>query len=384
VRFFFSLSLSTGLSPPLPSPHPYHMRIFLLSRYVLPQGASPREGAAFPLCASTGNFCSKAAQVICTPFHGKQARESAFAELGANVSAYFKLGKLLAILYFLILLLCIPLISINFYGGNDGSISANPLASTTMGNVAGVNGTHFLVLPGLGVVDLLPTSFAYGMLDTFAVLLAVCAFVWGKVYVSKESKQVNKLSLSVRSYSVYLPNVPPQTTERDLLQWVEGVVQKEEGDGALDVYGIVCAANKLYAEREPGLFAPIEPTASKTQTLQRAFKVEMVTLVPSHGLVEDFVPRLGPQEEACAAQEGKIVATALLREALCKKPSLMNRLGLWALPTKESLVKDLALLREKASKNSADLNVLLAERLGGGRSIDQHFPTTGAFLSFER
>lgn len=307
---------------------------------------------------------------------------SGLAELGPNVTAYFKLGKMLAILYFFLLLLCIPLILVTYNGGNDGSISSNPLASTTMGNVAGVNGTSFLALPIVGLTPLLATSIFYGALDAGIVLLAFAAFLWGKIYIAREKKQVQQKSLTLQNYSVYLRNVPPLTTERDIHRWLQGLIEKEEQMGALDVYQIVCDTNKQYRERpRDDSFDVVEPTADKRETLRNLFKLQSVAIIPSHALVEALVPKLGPQEAALLSKEGQIIGSALARDALTKTPSLSSKLSLMMLPTKQSLVKDLAVLHDKREKNNLELNALLAKNAQGGKKL---FPSTGAFLSFER
>jgi hypothetical protein len=126
-------------------------------------------------------------------------RESDFAELGANASAYFKLTKMLALTYLVLAALAAPLVVINLNGGNDSATAVNLLASTTLGNVAGVNGTNVLQLPLVGQVRIGSASVFYALLDLLVVAVVTAAYFWAKDFAAREAKQVNRLSKTLMS-----------------------------------------------------------------------------------------------------------------------------------------------------------------------------------------
>ena len=368
--------------------------------YELPGSPGAVAPAFSVLATSTGHFCTKRGQacVRCPLCHAsaargkapREVRESEFAELGANTSAYFKLLKLLALTYLVLAVLAAPLVVINLYGGNDSSTSANLLASTTLGNVAGVNGTNVLQLPAAGQVRIGSASLVYALLDLLVVAVVTAAYFWAKDFAAREAKQVNRLSKKLQDYAVYLPNVAPGTTERSVRAWVQQVVAKEVGvargetvTGALDLYAVVAAINAAQAANEAQeARTPVVPGGSLAELARAAFAVHSVTVVPCLGVLQTTLAAVGSLKAAEVSHVGAVQA-ALLSSALNTGQDVAARLQRLLAPTQEKQVKELATLRAAILDKGQDLDAIVVEKVAG-KDPAAVFPSTGAFVCFER
>jgi hypothetical protein len=367
--------------------------------YELP-GSAGAVAPAFSVLASTGHFCTKRGQacVRCPLCHApaargkapREVRESEFAELGANTSAYFKLLKLLALTYLVLAVLAAPLVVINLYGGNDSSTSANLLASTTLGNVAGLNGTNVLQLPLAGQVRIGSASLVYALLDLLVVAVVTAAYFWAKDFAAREAKQVDRLSKTLQDYTVYLPNVAPGTTERSVRAWVQQVVAKEVGvargetvSGALDLYAVVAAINSAQAANEAEeARTPVVPGGSLAELARAAFAVHSVTVVPCLGVLQTTLAAVGSLKAAEVSHVGAVQA-ALLSSALNTGQDMAARLQRLLAPKQEKQVKELATLRAAILDKGQDLDAIVVEKVAG-KDPAAVFPSTGAFVCFER
>jgi hypothetical protein len=129
----------------------------------------------------------------------------------------------------------VPNLLINVNGrGTLVSLSSLTLAATTLGNngllgtgyvnaSAGGNVTGAVVtVPGwsllVGHSGMQPTTavLIYALCDLAACVFFLCGFLWVKAAEGIEERQVNKLTITADDYSVYLPWVPPDTTEADV------------------------------------------------------------------------------------------------------------------------------------------------------------------------
>lgn len=365
-----------------------------------------KDAPPFRITANTGDFCTKSGQA-CTrcplchtppppkPKKGegvREVRESDFAELGANASAYFKLLKLLVCTFFVLALLAAPLVVITTNGGNDSSTSANALAATTLGNVAGVNGTVLLQLPAVGLVNIGGVSVFYAAMDVLIVLVLLGAYFWAKEFVPREAKQVSRLSKTLQDYTLYLPNVHPDAKEKDVKLWVVRAVRKEVGElrgdkvtGALDLFAVCADINAAQADNKDGDSRhPVVPSRNLDSLAAEAFKVTMVSIVPSHEILEASLSTVGSLKARELSHEGATKAALLKRHVLERSaPTLNSRLALTMAPTKDALAKELARLRVEQKEKGADLDALMLDKVVG-KPPGRLFPSTGAFVSFER
>jgi hypothetical protein len=349
--------------------------------YELP-GAKKVRAPAFAACANAGDFCSKRGQRCCGPCHarrpGREPRESDFSELGPNSSAYLKLMKLLAILYGVLSVLALPNIIVNIFGGNEGATSANPLATTTLGNVAGVNGTVLLDLPLVGMQNVGNVAVLYSLLDLLMVVVLVAAYFWAKDFSDREAKQVLRLSQSIQEYTVYVPNVEAGTSEADLRKWVASVVSKEFQRGSVDLYRLIVDINEAQAENpSEKTHSPVAASTSTAAMLRDVFAVQQVSIVPSHAVVEAALGKRGALEAALLGHVGAVRAAALARAQLPKeKQAALGSKG------QEAFAKRLAVLRVEKLEKGLDLDAVVAQRVVG-KDAATVFPSTGAFISFE-
>jgi hypothetical protein len=393
--------------------------------YELPSAKAPTSAPAFSLCANTGHFCSRSGQ-RCVRWchcasggphkgvltsgaaaHAQEVRESELAELGANVSAYFKLSKMLTLVYCILAALSVPLVIICLYGGNDSATSANLLATTTLGNVAGVNSTTSLVLPVAGTVPIGRAAVFYAVVDLVMMAVVVAAYFWAKVFVAREVKQVDRLSMSLQDYALYLPNVAPSTTARQVEEWVQRVVAKEVGtataehvSGALDLYRVARDINVRQAEGRGGAAASGAVDPSAPGLMSAAFKVHRVDVVPSHQVLEGKLAAVGGLKAAEVSYVGAIKAhflSSALTEARLAKPAA-TRLGalgnaatrlqlglmraLRLAPTREGQLKGLATIKAEIVEVGKDLEALVLKEVKGKEA--EAMPSAGAFVCFER
>lgn len=351
--------------------------------YELP-GAKMARAPAFAVCAANaGDFCSKRGQQCCAPCHkrrpGREPRESDFSELGPNASAYLKFIKLLAIMYGVLTLMSLPNVVINVFGGNEGATAANPLATTTLGNVAGVNGTVLLDLPLVGLQNVGNIAVFYSLLDLAMVVVLIASYFWAKDFADREAKQVLRLSQSIQEYTIYVPNVAAGTSEKDVRKWVAAVVSREHQRGAFDLLRLIVDINTAQAQNpSEATHTPVAASSSAADMLRDAFAVQQASIVPSHAVIEAALGRRGALEAALLEHVGAVRASALARTQLpqAQQAAALGPKG------QEAFAKRLAALRVEKLERGLSLDADVAQRVVG-RDPAVVFPSTGAFVSFE-
>lgn len=180
-----------------------------------------------PYTASTGYF------------YGCCKTDSELSGYGSGISTFFKLEKSLAILFGLLAALSMPAIIINSYGpGDKEGVPASGLATTTLGNMASLNGTATLKLAGGATLDADRAALIYVALDfAGAVIFGICVLLL-RGGIAREVAAVDRAVVSADDYSIYLPDVSRGTTEHDLREWVTTVSalpERPEGFEIADV-----------------------------------------------------------------------------------------------------------------------------------------------------
>jgi len=348
--------------------------------------ADARAPYLYPLGAAAGLFCPKRSAPCARACCGK--RDSDFAELGAGVTAYFKLEKTLATLFCIFALVSVPLLVVNVFGGNDGATSLNPVATTTLGNVAGFNGTSYLVLPLVGNTRIAASSLLYGALDVLCVLMFLGAYVWAKVHVQKEERAVDASTLTLQDYSLLVHNVAPATTAEDVRAWVQRAVLSAAKGGALDAYGAVLAVNSAQAAApEPRMVALDARGSNKEDALREAFAVREVALVHDHALLERALARSGAVKAAGEALRGASMAAALRAHEQARPPAGLCARACARLQRAPPAPQALALARLSVRRAEllADcaLDALVAKQLLPAGKREAAMPAVAALVTFE-
>ena len=186
-------------------------------------------GEILPYKSKVGRFCKdNCCNRNCDPCC--EGLVSAFVPFGSFITSYFKFEKALISLFMLLTVLSIPAICINTFAGQSGAPVLS-IASTTLGNLPMISFSNntltdaFLTLPYSNGMTLPISSCAiiYAGLDFVSVvcfLLFIGAVRQGLII---EEKQVLKNALGPEKYSIFLPDIPPETTEKDLIEWAQVV-----------------------------------------------------------------------------------------------------------------------------------------------------------------
>ena len=197
----------------------------------------------FGCCATTGRFCGASCECMDPCCEGK---ESSFVLYGAGATSYFKGLKVLAWTAFFMAACYVPCLLINVNGrATLSSMSALTLAATTLGNngllgagaanvsLGGNVTAGLLAVPGWellsgGRAGMQPTTavLIYALCDVAACAFFLAAFLWMKWAEGVEGRQVNKMTVTADDYTVYLPWVPPETTEADLREYFARLTAK--------------------------------------------------------------------------------------------------------------------------------------------------------------
>ena len=269
-----------------------------------------------------------------------------------------------------------------------------------MGNVAGYNGTVLLQLPVAGAVNVGNAAVFYAILDLVVVLVLLFSYFWAKSFVAREAKQVSRLSMTLQDYTVYLPNVDPDTAEEDVRAWVVQVVRKEAGTlsareectGALDLYSVCADINRAQAANsDSAARGLVVPSKDIGQMADAAFRVALVSIARSHEVLESSLPLMGSLKAKELSLEGSIKA-GLLREHTLQAVraaegapllgKLSARLTLALAPSQAAQALELARVRVERQEKGLGLDALALSGILGKVPRDL-FPAAGAFVSFE-
>ena len=184
-------------------------------------------GEILPYNSRVGRFCKNNCwNRNCDPCC--EGVVSTFVPFGSFITSFFKFEKALIWLFMILTVLAIPAICINTFGGQNGTLVLS-IAGTTLGNLPMITVNNntladpFVTLPYSGGVTLTIGNCAiiYAGLDVLSVICFLLFIGAMRVGLIEEEKQVRKNALGPEKYSIFLPDIPPETTEDDIREWAQ-------------------------------------------------------------------------------------------------------------------------------------------------------------------
>lgn len=154
-----------------------------------------------------------------------EGRTSEFSQFGSGVTNYFKHLKWCSWVMFILSLLHVPVLIVNAYGANDLIGSSFNLATTTFGNLGSAEDVASVDIPGCNEMEL-PMSgckvkknniaILYSFIDTAGTIFFILAWLWLRAFESKESRIIDRSTVTASDYTIRLRSIPADTTEQEL------------------------------------------------------------------------------------------------------------------------------------------------------------------------
>jgi len=281
----------------------------------IPNGMGPADRRLFPCCTPTGRFCGKRTSCCDCCSEGRISTWTAF---GSGVTAYFKNLKWLTLTFFLVTVCFLPAVIINSYGnGNDTAVAAMKMSATTLANLAQVNGTGYLNLPYGQKLEKRYIGLVYSLCDLAGCLILLISWIWLRYFEVVEDHQVDKDTTTADDYTVYLPWVPPQTTEDDIRAWVKNLTAvggNSEGFAIADINLVEDQMDVVSTYVARGrIFRQIERIGEKIARLEDRIRMGFTGCTPCCGGVPGEVLRLKKFRDVLAGRASKLSDKAKLR-----------------------------------------------------------------------
>lgn len=235
----------------------------------------------------------------------EEGQVSEFSQYGPGITNYFKFLKWNLWIFLCLSILAIPSIVFNYYGPTITDNGLSNLAMTTAGNLAQIsNVTADISIPGCGGYsyngvdcDITPETLAlmYCYLDLSGVVLVIIAYIWLRIFETKEEYLLDKNTLTAAEFSVKFDNLPPECTEAELKAHLAKVTKQ-------GVSSVVFAHNnyeEIKAYRKRGKLVQQRYHAIKEREYyEHLIKVEKKKVSNSTALFE----RLNKKRIDCGAQ----------------------------------------------------------------------------------
>ena len=129
--------------------------------------------------------------------------------------------------------LSLPALVINSFGSGRIKISDfTDLSLTTLGNLGDTLNQTKIVIPQCAgsyntetcEIDKVELAEAYVTLDLVASVLFILGYMWLRNFEKKEVVYLDKSLVSASDYTIYIPKLPPGTTEKELRKHLMKVV----------------------------------------------------------------------------------------------------------------------------------------------------------------
>lgn len=218
------------------------MQAKLLAHPSRPLYANSSTRELMPLCIPTGRYVTKYCCGWFDPFC--EGRKSSFVPYGSGITTYFKIIKLLIVTFLIMAIVNLPNLLINLTGSSHDKLVATAVfTKTSLANIAVVNGTSGIdigwVSDRFTAADV---AFLYGICDLVACLVFAISFLWLKKMQNKEERQVDRDTLSADDYTIWMTNIPKNTTEKEIIHYfkhIASIVSEQANSPALaDVFEI--------------------------------------------------------------------------------------------------------------------------------------------------
>lgn len=161
---------------------------------------------------------------------------SEFAQFGTGIVLYFKFLKWLFWIFLVLSICYLPMIIVNSYGEGVADTSfLGSLSLTSIGNLGDPTNVTEMTLPGCSVYNYLLANFfedqsscvvdkrqlglAYSVIDVFALTFLFVAVLWLRHFEEAEVSYLDRNTVTPSDFTVYIPWVPPETTEESLQQY---------------------------------------------------------------------------------------------------------------------------------------------------------------------
>jgi hypothetical protein len=161
---------------------------------------------------------------------------SELSQFGSGITNYFKFLKWCCWVMVILSILHLPVLFINLMGGQL-QYEANNAASTTFGNLGGADEVFFVRLPFCDVGDFanegscliskdrLAIGFAW--LDAASTIFVIFAWLWLRNFQAKETKCLDRSTVSASDYTLCVRGIPSDATEDDLMDHFQQIAGGE-------------------------------------------------------------------------------------------------------------------------------------------------------------
>ena len=233
-------------------------------------------------------------------------------------------------LYSLLIVLMVPQMYINNNGGHNHATAVSIIAIQSVGNlqVTGDSGVIQINDGAQGSLTPLFVARLYAAFDFIGVVIFMLGYFWIRVFIKREDEQINKFTLTLSDYSLFLANVPPGTTKQNVEEWVRDTVEDIDcAELAKDINanyrgitessgsgGVREAWSKELKKRKDkgDIFSSIE-LADPTLLRKLVFKLADVTIVHDHQTLLTSLDAVGKARKAAHIALGALKARTIKR-----------------------------------------------------------------------
>ena len=154
-----------------------------------------------------------------------EGRTSEFSQFGSGITNYFKFLKWCCWVLFILSIMHVPILVVNVYGENDLIGSSFNLATTTIGNLGSAKDVELVDIPGCDEMELPlngckvkknDIAILYSFIDVVGTIFFILAWSWLRSFELKESRMLDRSTVTASDYTIRLKSVPPDTTEMEL------------------------------------------------------------------------------------------------------------------------------------------------------------------------
>ncbi|KAL7555154.1 hypothetical protein ACHAWF_018799 [Thalassiosira exigua] len=154
-----------------------------------------------------------------------EGRTSEFSQFGSGITNYFKFLKWCSCVMFVLSILHLPVLFINALGTNDKMGLSVSAALTTFGNLGSAADVEYVDIPGCDKTEFQfahceirknKLAMLYSYIDVVGVIFFVVAWMWLRNFEAKESRVLNRSTVTASDYTIRLMSVPEDTTEKEL------------------------------------------------------------------------------------------------------------------------------------------------------------------------
>jgi len=151
----------------------------------------------------------------------------------------------------------------------------------------------------------------YAAFDVLGVVLIISVYFWAKAFIIKEDSHIKKTVITLQDFTVFLPNVHPDTTRVDVEQWVSRSVFRAFERGAINPYALVKAINDSYSLGPDPSFINCRKGEAPRSLLAEVFSVARVDLIPDQALLSGLIKQSGALKSQLSVLDGQALAAAV-------------------------------------------------------------------------